>query len=187
LSLLAFRGVDCVRGGRLLFQGLDLALEPGGAVLAAGPNGSGKSSLIRLAAGLLPAAAGEVERRARASLADEGLALDHKLSLGRALALWAGLDGADPAAAMTAMGLARLAEVPVRMLSTGQRKRAVLARVLASGAPLWLLDEPANGLDPDGQERLEAAIAAHRAGGGAVLAASHQPLGLPGARRVALG
>jgi len=76
--------------------------------------------------------------------------------------------------------------VPVRMLSTGQRKRAALARVAASGAPLWLLDEPANGLDADGEARLGAAIAAHRAGGGAILAASHQPLDLPDARRVAL-
>jgi heme exporter protein A len=73
------------------------------------------------------------------------------------------------------------------MLSTGQRKRAALARVVASGAPLWLLDEPANGLDTDGQERLAAAMAAHRAGGGAILAATHQPLGLDDARQVALG
>ena len=75
------------------------------------------------------------------------------------------------------MGLAPLADVPVRMLSTGQRKRAALARVIASAAPLWLLDEPLNGLDADGRDRLEAAIAGHRAGGGAILAASHQPLG----------
>ncbi len=186
MSLLGLRGVACVRGGRLLFEGLDLQLEPGGAALVVGPNGAGKSSLIRIAAGLLPAAAGEVELRARASLADEGLALDSKLSLGRALALWSRLDGTDCAGAMAQMGLARLADVPVRMLSTGQRKRSALARVLASGAPVWLLDEPANGLDRDGQERLEAAIAAHRSGGGAVLAASHQPIALPGARRVAL-
>ena len=85
------------------------------------------------------------------------------------------------------MGLAPLAEVPVRMLSTGQRKRAALARVVASGAPLWLLDEPANGLDADGLARLEAAMAAHRAAGGAILAASHQPLALAGAQTVALG
>jgi heme exporter protein A len=73
------------------------------------------------------------------------------------------------------------------MLSTGQRKRAVLARVIGSGARLWLLDEPANGLDDEGQGRLEAAIAAHRVAGGAVLAASHQPLALPDAAKVALG
>jgi heme exporter protein A len=88
---------------------------------------------------------------------------------------------------MTAMGLAHLAAVPVRMLSTGQRKRATLARAMASGAALWLLDEPANGLDADGQNRLAAAVAAHRASGGAVLAASHQPLGLDGAKTLALG
>jgi heme exporter protein A len=187
LSLLALRSVACVRGGRLLFEGLDLVLEPGGAALVTGPNGAGKSSLIRLAAGLLPAAAGTVERRAAAALADEGLALDPKPSLAGALGFWGRLDGIDPAAAMAAMGLTALAEIPVRMLSTGQRKRSALARVLASGALLWLLDEPANGLDGDGQARLEAAIAAHRAGGGAILAASHQPLALPGAALVALG
>ncbi|HEX8263717.1 MAG TPA: ATP-binding cassette domain-containing protein, partial [Allosphingosinicella sp.] len=121
------------------------------------------------------------------ALADEGLALDPRLGLRRALAFWAGLDGADPGPAMAAMGLAALAGVPVRLLSPGQRTRAALARVLASGARLWLLDEPANGLDCDGEARLEAAIAAHRAGGGGVLAASHQPLALPGAARVALG
>jgi heme exporter protein A len=187
LSLLAFRGVACDRGGRRLFEALDLILEPGAAAWVTGPNGAGKSSLIRLAAGLLGAAAGTVERPARAALADEGLALDPRLGLARALGFWARLDGADPAPAMAAMGLAPLAEIPVRMLSTGQRRRAALARVMASGAPLWLLDEPANGLDADGEARLEAAMAAHRAAGGAILAASHQPLELPGAARVELG
>lgn len=187
MTLLALRGIACDRGGRRLFEGLDLGLEPGGAALVTGPNGAGKSSLIRLAAGLLRASAGEVERNAPTALADEGLALDPKPSLAEALAFWARLDGADPAGAMAAMGLTPLADVPVRMLSTGQRRRAALARVMASGASLWLLDEPANGLDGDGEARLEAAMAAHRAGGGAVLAASHQPLALPGAARVMLG
>ena len=187
MTLLALRKVACDRGGRRLFEALDLALEPGGAALVTGPNGAGKSSLIRVAAGLLRAAQGTVERPVRAALADEGLALDPKLSLAGALAFWARLDGVDPAEAMSRMGLVPLAEMPVRMLSTGQRKRAVLGRVLASGAPLWLLDEPANGLDSDGEARLEAAMAAHRAQGGAVLAASHQPLALPGAASVVLG
>ena len=187
MSLLALRAVACDRGGRRLFEALDLALEPGGAALVTGPNGAGKSSLIRLAAGLLRAAAGDVRRNAALALADESLALDPKLGLGAALAFWARLDGTDPAGAMAAMGLTPLADVPVRMLSTGQRRRASFARVLASGAPVWLLDEPANGLDPDGEARLEAAMAGHRAGGGAILAASHQPLPLPGAASVALG
>jgi heme exporter protein A len=181
VKLLSLRGVACLRGGRLLFEGLDLILGPGGAALVKGPNGVGKSSLIRVAAGLLRAAAGTVER-AEAALADEHLALDERQPLGKALALWA----ADAAPGIKAMGLDDLAEVPVRMLSTGQRKRAALARVIASGAPLWLLDEPGNGLDADGLARLEAAIAAHRAGGGAILAATHQPLALPGALELSL-
>jgi heme exporter protein A len=184
---LRLEGVACIRGGRLLFEALDLVLDPGAAAVATGPNGAGKSSLLRLAGGLLRPAAGAVERGGGAALADEGLALDPKQSLGRALNFWARLDAADAAGGMAAMGLSHLADVPVRMLSTGQRKRAVLARAIASGAELWLLDEPANGLDSDGLDRLEAAMAAHRAGGGAILAASHQPVTLDGAAIVTLG
>jgi len=181
-DLLTLDDVACVRGGRLLFEGLSLRLAPGGATLARGPNGAGKSSLLRLAAGLLRPAAGKVDR-SDAALADEHLALDERQRLGDALAFWA----EDSRPGIAAMGLEALAEVPVRMLSTGQRKRCALARVIASGAPLWLLDEPANGLDADGQVRLAAAMAAHRAAGGAILAASHQPLALDGARMIELG
>jgi heme exporter protein A len=78
---------------------------------------------------------------------------------------------------MDALGLIRLADVPVRLLSTGQAKRATLARAAASAAPLWLLDEPLNGLDADGVERLNAVVVGHLERGGAVLAASHAPLG----------
>lgn len=170
--LLRFDGVTLRRGGRVLFERLDLELGPAEAVHLTGPNGSGKSSLIRLAAGLLRAEPGRVERTALA-LADEALALDRELPLATALRFWSSkVDGA-----MAAMGLAELADVPVRLLSAGQAKRATLARVAASNAPLWLLDEPLNGLDSDGVERLDALIAGHRAAGGAVLAASHGPIG----------
>jgi heme exporter protein A len=178
--------VALIRGGRLLFEQFDLALGAGGALLLAGPNGVGKSSLIRLAAGLLRPSAGVVARTCEAALADEGLALDPRQTLERALGFWARLDGGDLGGGLEAMGLAHLAAVPVRMLSTGQRKRAALARIIAGGACLWLLDEPANGLDAEGLDRLAAAMAAHRARGGAILAASHQPLGLDDARTVML-
>ena len=173
MTLLRGEGLALVRGRRLLFDGLDLALEPGEALHLVGPNGCGKSSLIRMVAGLLEPNAGRIER-ADAAIADDGLALDRELPLARALAFWRGPRMSE---AMSAFDLDRLGQVPVRLLSTGQAKRARLARVMASGAPLWLLDEPLNGLDRDGVDRLAAAIAAHRSAGGAVLAASHQPLG----------
>ena len=169
---LRFEDVACHRGGRLLFEGLSLSLGPGEALHLTGPNGSGKSSLIRLAAGLLRAESGRVER-SELALADDGLALDRELPLRRALGFWGGAVGD----AMDALDLERLAQVPVRLLSTGQAKRATLARVAASGAPLWLLDEPLNGLDRDGVGRLDALVAGHRARGGSVVAASHAPLG----------
>lgn len=169
--LLRFEQVTCRRGGRLLFEGMDLQLGPGEALHLIGPNGSGKSSLIRLAAGLLRAESGSVERSALV-LADENLALDRELPLARALAFWGGSSDGP----LEALGIAHLARVPVRMLSSGQARRATLARVAASGAPLWLLDEPLNALDGDGAARLRSLIDGHRSRGGAVLAASHLPL-----------
>ena len=169
---LQFENVTCRRGGRLLFEDVSFSIGPGEALHLTGPNGSGKSSLIRLAAGLLRAESGHVER-SELALADDAMALDRELPLRRALGFWGGkVDDA-----MDALDLTRLEQVPVRLLSTGQAKRATLARVAGSGAPLWLLDEPLNGLDRDGVARLDALVAAHLARGGAVLAASHGPLG----------
>ena len=186
MSLLAFHDVACARGGRMLFEGLNFALEAGGAVLVTGPNGVGKSSLVRVAAGLLDPVSGSVECGCLPALLSESPALDPELPLAGALGFWASLDGGDVAPALAAVGLADLAEVPVRFLSTGQRRRAAIARVLASGSKLWLLDEPANGLDAASVTMLEGLIAAHRAAGGAVLVATHLPIGLPGAVEVAL-
>lgn len=182
-------GLACVRGGRMLFRGVSFALKAGEACHVTGPNGLGKSSLIRVLAGLLPAYAGEVQATGRMALAEEKVALDTGQPLGRALAHWTRLDGSadgDIAGALAAVDMAHLADVPVRFLSTGQRKRALLARIGLSRAPIWLLDEPANGLDTASIERLGALMAAHRANGGIVLAASHQPLPLENAQTLPL-
>lgn len=176
-SLLRFEKVTLRRGGRLLFENLDVALGPGEALQVTGPNGSGKSSLIRLAAGLLRQERGSVDHSGLA-LADDSLALDRELPLRRALRFWE----ADVDQSMHSAGIDHLSDVPVRLLSSGQEKRATLARVFASGAPLWLLDEPMNALDADGVRRLSSMIEQHRARGGAIVAASHQPL--PGDWRI---
>jgi len=181
VTRLAFDQVACFRGGRLLFEGLTLALKPGEGMLVTGANGTGKSSLLRMAAGLLAPAAGRVERVGAVALSAEAAALDEDKALFAALRFWAQLDGRDDEAvalALAAVGLAQLAQVPVRLLSTGQRRRATLARVIASGAGLWLLDEPASGLDARALGELSAVMAGHLAAGGVILAASHQPLGI---------
>ena len=189
---LAFRDVTCARGGRVLFEGLSFAIAPGGAALVTGPNGIGKSSLIRIAAGLLNPVPGAVEGSASRALMAEASALDSDRRLGDALSFWARLDdAADPHGrvlrAIEATELSRLAAVPVRLLSTGQRRRAALARVVASDAPTWLLDEPANGLDDASVRTLETLIARHRAAGGAVLIATHLPIDVPDAQSIVLG
>jgi heme exporter protein A len=181
VTRLALEQVACLRGGRLLFENLSLALEPGEGLLVTGANGVGKSSLLRIAAGLLAPAAGRVVRDGAVALSAEVAALDEDWSLFAALSFWARLDGRDDEAvalALAAIGLAPLAEVPVRLLSTGQRRRATLARVIASGAGIWLLDEPASGLDMGSLGELSAVMAGHLAAGGAILAASHQALGI---------
>jgi len=169
----------CMRGGRILFSPIGFTVARGGSLLLRGPNGAGKSSLIRMIAGLLPVGAGGLDVPTRLAMSDENIAMDTGMTLNDALGFWARLDGAGAAAvtgALEQFALAPLRDIPVRMLSTGQRKRAMLARVAASGAPLWLLDEPGNGLDTGSLALLGAAMQAHVARGGGIIAASHFPL-----------
>ena len=169
----------------MLFARLSLAVEAGEALHVTGPNGIGKSSLIRILAGLLPAFAGTVDTAGATGLVDERPALDPHLPLARALAFWERMDG-HAAGAVERLGLGELGDVPVRFLSTGQKKRAALARLVAQRAPVWLLDEPLNGLDAAAVGLVEALVAEHCAGGGLALVASHQAIALPGAQRLAI-
>ena len=188
-AALTFDGVGCTRGGRVVFAGLSFALSAGDAGIVAGPNGVGKSSLVRIAAGLLAPVAGSVRSAGAIALLTEASALDADVSLRRALAFWAKIDDrADMVdEALAAFDLSALAFIPVRLLSTGQRKRAGLARIVASGADLWLLDEPGNGLDASAVAMLEAAIIVHRARGGIALVATHTPIAIHNAHRIDLG
>ena len=178
---LAAENLACRRGERLLFRRLSFALTPGAACHITGANGAGKTTLIRAVAGLTTPYAGTVVRTGALALLDERTGLDPDLPLGRALAFWFGLDGADEAATIMArLRLDPLAEVPVRYLSTGQKKRAALARVLGQQAPIWLLDEPLSGLDTASQGLVSTLVREHCEGGGIALIASLQPLDVPG-------
>ncbi len=173
----------CRRGDRVLFRGLSLALGAGEAVQVRGPNGAGKTSLLRILGGLLRPLEGQIASTGAIGLLDERPALDPHRTLGAALAFWAEFDGAGfLARASTAdrLGLGDLLDVPVRYLSTGQRKRAAFARLTGQGAPIWLLDEPLNGLDTAAVALVEELAAKHCSAGGICVIASHQPFALNG-------
>jgi len=181
---LAVNDLACRRGDRVLFRKLSFELTAGEALQVVGPNGTGKSSLLRILAGLLGPFAGTVQRSGAIGLVDERPALDEHLPLGRALEFWARIDAPAPPA--PDLGLDPLMDVPVRFLSTGQRKRAALARLVGQRAPVWLLDEPLNGLDTQAARTCEALVAEHCARGGLAVIASHQPFALPGLRALAI-
>lgn len=191
------RNLACDRAGRRVFAALDFTLREGGALILRGANGSGKSSLLRILAGLLAPAAGELRWKETAVEEDpetfqteicyvgHGNAIKAVLSVQENLAFWAKLyppktDDEDLEAllarALECFSLTSLRDVPGRQLSSGQSRRLALARLITSPAPIWLLDEPSVGLDDVSLKRLESAIADHRAGGGLVIAATHTPL-----------
>lgn len=184
-----------------MFAGLAFALAPGDALVLTGPNGSGKSSLLRVLAGLLPSAAGRLRwagqdiaeepeaHRARLAYLGHLDAVKPALAVAENLAFWIALGGGDARGAATALArfkLDRLADLPARYLSQGQRRRLALARVVALPRALWLLDEPSVGLDAESIAALCAAIEAHRAGGGIAVLSTHAPLAIAAPQRLDL-
>ena len=176
------------RGGHALFGPLDLALAAGGALKVTGPNGAGKSTLLRLLAGLLEPMNGVVRANAALRYLGHHDAVKPAMTVAENLTFWRRFHGSGASgAALAAVGLDRLAATPARYLSAGQRRRLALARALDPAAPIWLLDEPTNGLDAASIARLEAALARHRAAGGLVVAATHTPIDLPQMQSLELG
>ena len=182
------RGLVGARGGHWLFGPIDLAVSSGGCLLISGANGTGKSTLLRVFAGLLAPEAGEVRVSAARRYLGHHDAVKPTLTVWENLAFWQRFHEVPASeAALTAVGLERLAAMPARYLSAGQRRRLALARALDTTAPIWLLDEPTNGLDAASVERLEAIIERHRAAGGTVAVATHTVLRLPDTQRLELG
>ena len=189
-------GLAAFRGERLVFENLRFSVPGGGAMLLVGPNGSGKSTLLRLLAGLVRPMAGALRWRGEDTLADLQLHATRVVYVGHQDAIKPGLsvmenlrfwgEPAAIAAALAAVGLGRLADLPARMLSAGQKRRLALSRLALSPAPIWLLDEPTLGLDVTAVARFGALLATHRDRGGLVIAATHLPLPLPGAVEFAL-
>ena len=191
-------GLAALRGERLVFRDLSFHIVAGGALLLVGPNGSGKSTLLRLLAGLLRPAAGSLTWNGEDAFADRAAyfrfvaylghhdAIKPGLSTIENLAFPARINGGDAAAALAVQGLSELADLPARMLSAGQQRRLALARLDLSNGMVWLLDEPTLGLDIASVERLGTVLAAHRARGGMVIAATHLPLPLPAAAELHL-
>lgn len=191
--------VAVFRGERLVFRDLSLTVPEGGAMVLAGPNGSGKSTLLRLLAGLVRPVAGRVLWRGRDAFADLSEhasrvayighldAVKPGLTVAENLAFAAAVSRRPVAAALDAVGLGALSDLPARMLSAGQKRRLALSRLVLSDATAWLLDEPTLGLDAAAIERFGSLLATHRAGGGMVVAATHVPLPLNRPTELRLG
>jgi heme exporter protein A len=200
--------LSCHRGGRDVFSGVSFTVGAGEALTITGRNGAGKSSLLRLVAGFLRPAAGNLRLDGgdpELSIAEQAHYLGHQdavkpsLSVAENLRFWAAfLSGGDFGGridassikapdALEAMGLGGISELPAAYLSAGQRRRLSIARLIAVKRPLWLLDEPTSTLDAAAQGRLAEVMRSHLTGGGLILAATHAPLGLAGAQELRLG
>lgn len=168
-----------IRGERVLFREVCVAVRAGDALLLRGANGAGKTTLLRVLAGLTRPEAGRVTRAAAHHWVGHREGLKPQETPREHLKLWtqAWGSGAETDPVLTRMGLTRPADVAGRYLSAGQRRRTALARLLLEDRPVWLLDEPYTALDGDGRKLVDDLIAAHRAMGGAVIAAIHGEAG----------
>ena len=197
-SMFEVKDLACSRGNKPLFEAVSFSLKSGQALHLEGDNGVGKTSLLRMVCGLSPADAGEVRWQGQPVQADPSafrsalFYLGHNLSLKEELSALENLQ-ADAAVAgrtltqeqalvaLARMGLRGREHLPLRVMSQGQKRRTALARLLASQAPLWVLDEPFVALDTKAVDGLRSVLAGHVAQGGMVLFTSHQPITLQGA------
>ena len=187
------------RGGEIVFSDVSFQVGDGQALTVTGPNGSGKSTLLRIVAGLLEPAAGVIRLdgsrlewptvASAAHYLGHGNSMKPALTVSENLRFWRGFLGEahlDVDEALDMVGLGDLGHLPFGYLSTGQRRRVAIARLVVSYRPLWLLDEPTSGLDRASEMQFTALMQAHREEGGIIVAATHQPLGLDDAVQLRL-
>ena len=186
------------RGGREVLRDLSFTVSAGNALIATGPNGIGKTTLIRTIAGYLPSRQGSVamsggddDRDIREELhyVGDANAIKATLTVRENLEFWSVYLGGDSniERALEQFQLTALANIPVAYLSSGQRRRTALARLLAARRPLWLLDEPTVALDDVSRDALIAAGDTHLNEGGIIVAATHLPLPFERTQALRLG
>ena len=195
--------LTCLRGERILFEGLDLHLDAGEWLHVRGENGVGKTSLLRLLAGLAQPASGGIFWGGLSITIDPSTYHQHLFFLGHRdalkedlsalenIAIAAALDGQRISedrmlAALHRFGLRGREDLPVTCLSAGQKRRVLLARLLLRSSQLWILDEPFNALDSQAIKMLERVIGEHIAAGGMVILTSHQEVAIPNGRVIEL-
>lgn len=196
-TALAIENLTLARGGRLLLRDLSFRVEAGQALSLEGANGVGKTSLLRAIAGLLRPTSGSIRIGEASDAEDRGGMIGWwghsdgvkaQLSCRENLSFWAKLHGVvdDVDLLLDGVGLSRFTTLAAGYLSAGQKKRLALARLKLCNRPVWLLDEPMSALDAEGRSLAASVMAGHCSGGGIIVAATHQPLGLD-SRTLTLG
>ncbi len=195
--MLEAKSLSCVREDRLLFEGLNLTVQPGQIIQVEGPNGVGKTSLFRLLVGLMSPYHGQVLWQGQAIADDRETYQQNLLYLGHHSGVKPELSAlenlyfyqqmfepdfqGDLYAILTQVGLVGLEDIPAAQLSAGQQRRVALARLWISTAKLWILDEPFTAIDKGGVKVLEQLFLRHAEQGGMILLTTHQDLNLSAA------
>lgn len=182
----------CDRGDTRIFEGLSFSIAAGEGMLVTGPNGSGKSTLLRVLAGLLPLTAGSVKLDVGAIAAHSHYlgplnGMKAALSVAENLAFWRdyyGIETITVEQALDQVGLAHVPDAPFSYLSTGQKRRVAIARLLLNDRPVWLLDEPTSGLDRQAETLFAEMVAEKIRNQGIVVAATHLPIDVPGMKHL---